>query len=573
MKHHTRYFVFCSMLILTLFGSISVAAQPPIFVDNFSYSTGALLSENGWTAHSGTGTNPIAVVTPGLTYPGYPGSGVGNAAGVGTTGEDVHRVFSVQSSGAVYAAFLVNVTAASTDPLGGYFFHLSPDPIGTNFRVRVFAKRDEANGVAFGLSKALTTAGNIAFTPFTYSLNTTYLIVAKYTFVDGAANDTVTLYINPTLPGGEPGAPTLTATDVAQSDIAIGSVALRQGTASSHPTTVVDGLRIGTSWASVTTASAAPTQNVLDFNGDGRTDFAVVRNIGSGGSGATNQIRWFTSLNGSGTTTATDWGVATDTFVPVDYDGDNITDIAVWRAFGTGQPSGNVFFYSLQSNGNTLRVEDFGQTDDNPKVVADYDGDGKADVAVYRPGPTSLTQSTWYYRGSLNNPSGSITFVPWGVNGDFVAPGDYDGDGRADFAIQRNNGGGQGIFWLNQTTDGVTFHVFGTPSDVIVPGDYDGDGKTDIAVIRGAAGQIVWYVRPSSTGVITATAYAIFGVSATDFPSQGDYDGDGKTDVAIWRPSATPGSSAFWVSGSTSGVFSVPFGANGDYPVANYNAH
>jgi hypothetical protein len=305
-------------------------------------------------------------------------------------------------------------------------------------------------------------------------------------------------------------------------------------------------------------------QNHVDFNGDGKTDFAVVRNTGGGPTG---QITWFINLNGTATTYASAWGLAGDFFVPEDYDGDNKTDIAIYRA---GAPT-VAAFYILQSNTNTVRIDTFGQTGDEPRIVGDYDGDGKADVAVYRAGAASGDQSFWFFRGSLNNPSGNVTYVPWGQNGDFPAPGDYDGDAKRDFVIQRNNGGGQARFWMLRTTAGFDSIVFGTPTDVIVPGDYDADGKTDIAVVRSAAGQLNWFVRPSSTGVINGSPTAIFGASATDFPTQGDYDGDGKTDFAVWRPSATGGASAFWALGSTVGAFSVPFGQNGDYPVANYN--
>ncbi len=323
---------------------------------------------------------------------------------------------------------------------------------------------------------------------------------------------------------------------------------------------------VGVDDISVTASPAAPAQHIVDFNGDGKTDFAVVRNTGGGPSG---QITWIYNVNGTGTTSAYQWGLSGDSFVPVDYDGDSKTDIAVWRA---GTPL-TAAFYILQSQTNTVRIEQFGQTGDDPTVVDDYDGDGKADVAVYRAGANAGDQSIWFYRGSLNNPSGNVTFAPWGKNGDFPGPGDYDGDGKADFVVQRNNGGGQARFWLLQTTAGFTTVVFGTPTDVIVPGDYDGDGKTDIAVVRGISGSYNWFVRPSSTGTISGTPTSIFGATATDFFAQGDYDGDGKTDVAIWRPSATPGASAFWALGSTSGVIGVAFGQNGDYPVANYNRH
>ena len=324
---------------------------------------------------------------------------------------------------------------------------------------------------------------------------------------------------------------------------------------------------IGIDDINITAAPATPAQHIVDFDGNGKSDFAIVRNTGGGPTG---QITWFINLNGPGTTYASQWGINGDFYVPVDFDGDNKSDIAIWRPGAATVAA----FYILQSQTNTLRIAAFGQTGDDPSVVDDYDGDGKADPAVYRAGANAGNPSTWYYRGSLNNPSGNVTFVPWGQNGDFPAPGDYDGDGKNDFVVQRNNGGGQAAFWTLLATGATQpLKVFGTPTDVIVPGDYDGDGKTDIAVYRGSGGQILWFVLPSSTGVVSGTPYAIFGVSATDFTVQGDYDGDGKTDVGIWRPSATPGASAFWVLGSTSGAFSVPFGANGDYPVANYNRH
>ncbi len=563
MKRNISMAVFAAMIF-----TFAISGQAQLATNDFDLPAGSLLTNNGWAAHSGAGTNALAVVSPGLTYANFPGSGIGNAAGFVASGEDAHRTFAVQSSGSVYAAFMVNLSSATAEPVGGYFFHLSPDPIGTAFRGRVFAKVDANNNVAFGLSKAGTSEATVAFTPFSYALNTTHLIVLKYTIVDGATNDTVTMYVNPVLPGTEPGTPTLTAIDVTATDINPGTYAIRQGSATTHPTGSIDGIRIGTSFESVTSGSTAPVQNHVDFNGDGRTDFALVRNTGGGPGG---QISWFINLNGPGTDSVSAWGIQGDSFVPVDFDGDNKSDIAVWRAVSTGQPSGNAFFYIYQSSNNTIRIEDFGQSGDVPQVSADYDGDGKADLAVYRGGASAGAQSFWYYRGSLNNPGGNITYVQWGQNGDFPAPGDYDGDGKNDFVVQRNNGGGQARFWMLQTTAGFETVVFGTPTDVIVPGDYDGDGRTDIAVIRGSAGQINWFVRPSSTGVITGAPYAVFGLSATDFPTQGDYDGDGRTDPAIWRPSASAQLSAFWYQGSTSGAVRFSYGQNGDYPVANYN--
>jgi subtilisin-like proprotein convertase family protein len=324
-----------------------------------------------------------------------------------------------------------------------------------------------------------------------------------------------------------------------------------------------DGGMIAGGWSLEIAGSTAVTQNVVDFDGNNRTDFATVRNTGGGPSG---QVTWFYQLNGvAGPLQAYQWGLAGDFFVPDDYDGDNKTDIAVWR----GGPATVASFYVLNSQTSTVRVEAFGQTGDDPTVVGDYNNDGRADLAVYRAGVSAGQQSTWYYRTTANGP---VTFAPWGINGDFPAPGDYDGDGSNDLVVQRNFGGGQAAFWRNLTTAADDIVVFGTATDLIVPGDYDGDAKTDLAVVRGSGGQILWFWEPSGTAGFQVMQVT-FGISASDFVAQGDYDGDGKTDPAVWRPSATPGSSAFWYAGSTSGAFGVPFGQNGDYPVANYNSH
>ena len=311
----------------------------------------------------------------------------------------------------------------------------------------------------------------------------------------------------------------------------------------------------------INTGAAVTLQHVVDFDGDGKTDPAILRNTGGGPSG---QLTWFIqNSSGAPASTATPWGIPGDVFTPVDFDGDHKSDIAVWRQ---GPPFGS-FFYILQSATGTLRTDTFGQTGDDPTVVGDYDGDGKADPAVYRQGATAGAHSFWYYRSSIN---GLIIGTEWGQNVDFPVPGDFDGDGKNDFVVQRNNGGGQARFYLKQTTAGLASFVFGIPTDVIFPGDYDGDGKTDIAAIRGSGAQIQWNVLRSSDGVSTLT---FFGASATDLPTQGDYDGDGKTDIAVWRPDVNPLLNFYYIRKSSGGDTTIEWGQNGDYPVANFNSH
>ena len=315
------------------------------------------------------------------------------------------------------------------------------------------------------------------------------------------------------------------------------------------------------------TGVVTPSDAALDVNADGKTDYVVVRNVGGGSGG---QVGWFFNTNGTGAATVWyNWGISTDFFVMEDFDGDDKDDITVYRP---SSPA-NSYFYILNSATLTARVENFGQTGDDPTIVDDYDGDNKADIAVFRGGASAGLPSFWYYRGSLNNPGGNITFLHWGQNGDFPMPGDRDGNGSADFTVQRNNGSGQGAFWTRLSTGAfLPVTVFGTSSDLILPGDYDGDGKTDICVARGSSGMIVWsWLRSSDGGIIGPQPW---GFSASDFPTQGDYDGDGKTDMAVWRPNADPTQNFFYSYNSTNGAATIfELGQQGDYPVANFNSH
>lgn len=286
-----------------------------------------------------------------------------------------------------------------------------------------------------------------------------------------------------------------------------------------------------------------------------------------------------------GAMSETVFGNATDFFVPADYDGDGKNDHAVWVPGVTG------LFKVLRSSDGVQVSTVIGTTGDDPTVVGDYDGDGKADVAVYRAGASFGLFSSWIYQpsggGGLVTVTCSAAF-DCGKSGDLPAPGDYSGDGKSDFVARRAHTGAacatdntQGtpapfvptadfLVALNGGSASTVLCV-GKNFDPVVPGDYDGDGKTDLAVIRGVSGVIHWTIRRSSTLTYLALQH---GNSLTDFPTQGDYDGDGITDLAVWRPSMVIGASAFFIRPSTGGpTVQAPHGQNGDYPVANWNVH
>lgn len=261
----TLLFKSITVVFFFLFG-IGVMNAQVLLEENFDYSVGALLTANGWTAHSGAGTLPVMVTAGSISYPNYLSSQVGNEVSiVNGSAEDVHKTFTPQTSGSIYASVLINISSAATT--GDYFFHLGPNTISTINRGRVLVKKDGSGNIAFGITRGNTTAGaDHIYSDYSYTINTTYLIVLKWTIVEGAANDIAAIYINPTTGSTEPttGWISSRAEETTADPTDIGSVAIRQGT--NTPLAKIDGIRVGKTWADVTPPKPATT--AVTFNVD-----------------------------------------------------------------------------------------------------------------------------------------------------------------------------------------------------------------------------------------------------------------------------------------------------------------
>lgn len=214
--------------------------------------------------------------------------------------------------------------------------------------------------------------------------------------------------------------------------------------------------------------------------------------------------------------------------------------------------------------------------------VCDFDGDGKADLAIY------ILPMTWLVKFNVGSPA-----CTWGANckgytfnlgttgTDIIVVGDYDNAPGTPFK-RTNLAVRQGLPltpmtsstytyaddpFLPSTGGVVTFthsFTFGYTTDVPVMGDYDGDQLADYTSVRPnfpTTGLLTWYVHSFLNGPITQTQWGNVG----DFVIPGDYNGDSITDIAVWRPS---NGTWYWlVSPAFNSGQQFQWGTTGDKPL------
>ena len=257
---------------------------------------------------------------------------------------------------------------------------------------------------------------------------------------------------------------------------------------------------------------------------------------------------------------------------PVDYDGDGRQDLSVLRFPAAGDPRPLTYWNRNSTTGDQTVLFGGNALTDFP-TPGDYDGDGRGDLAVYRDGTLASPQSTfWVFRSSDN------TFLAssFGQDGDQAHCRDFDGDGRTDLAVFRRGAVATAstTWWIKQSSTGtdlvVPFGLTGNGStafDVPVSGDYDGDGKFDIAVYRfNQTPANHFIILRSSDGSVQFRQWGNF---QTDYIVPGDYDGDGKFDFAAARTGATGASPLVWwiLQSSTGTSRTQTFGITSDLPV------
>ena len=259
-------------------------------------------------------------------------------------------------------------------------------------------------------------------------------------------------------------------------------------------------------------------------------------------------------------------------YVLADFDDDGVADLAVYRP-STG------LWYALRSRSSYSTPDALTAQWGSPRTVpvaGDFDGDGKTELAVFGSVGTAVTVGgNWFIRYSSDEYDYRTATAgessPVHTPEDMPLAADFSGDGKSDFVVYHPLTGTWDVRYTSIGTPGgggpLTNMQWGLQGDVPVPADFDGDGRADLAVWRPSTGQ--WFIRDSSTDYsLSAWRWYQWGLSG-DIPLVTDFDGDRRADLAVYRPSNGTWYIKFSSSHySNANWTSFQWGLPGDMPVA-----
>lgn len=206
-----------------------------------------------------------------------------------------------------------------------------------------------------------------------------------------------------------------------------------------------------------------------------------------------------------------------------DFDGDAKADPALYNTNGAWKiklSSGN---YTL------LPLTGFLGGSGYTALAADFDGDGKADPAVY-----NAALELWAIKLSSLNYLAPTVITSFGGNGWQALAGDFDGDRLADPALSNTNGTWQ----VKLSTAGYatisSVGLLGFAGWTALAADLDGDGKVDPAIYKASTGS--WIARLSRANYAIAVLEVGFLGSAGYDGFAADFDGDAYADPTVADP-------------------------------------
>jgi hypothetical protein len=289
--------------------------------------------------------------------------------------------------------------------------------------------------------------------------------------------------------------------------------------------------------AGVIAIYGATTQKPVlgDFDNDGKTDLSQ-----HGADGT-----WYLDESATGGfsrwTTFRGYGVGTDEAAAGDFDGDGKDDLAV-RVKNYSGLATVLINYASDGFGVYATFNGTGQVNatypgyggnNDQMVIADFNGDSRTDISI-------RTASGGWYIDYSNNGLGSydVSYSSYGGASDQPIAADFDGDGKADLSIRTVSSGSLSNWYIDYSANGfgsydAVFYSYGGANDQPVATDFDGDGKADLSIRTIGSGFSNWYIDYSANGFGSWDAvHAGYG-GASDTAAAGDYDADGKSDLAV----------------------------------------
>ncbi len=263
--------------------------------------------------------------------------------------------------------------------------------------------------------------------------------------------------------------------------------------------------------------------------------------------------------------------------IPCDFNGDGKGDLILANPglgySGIFQGNGDGTFKTIKIDYAGIAGFDFKNSADQI-LVTDYDGDGKDDLVLYRPG-------TGVIRIAHSNGNGTFTSVfasTTGINGfnlrnsvDKIVSLDFNGDKKKDLMLYRSGPksvGGGAVSMLQSLGNGTYTTVFHSDTtgiagydfqggDRVLVGDVNGDKFDDLILYRPGTGK-AWVVKSNGNGTFVASqsgtvGFGGFGMGmGMDVATVGDVNGDGKADLFMFHP----GTGVVWVArGTSAGTF------------------
>jgi hypothetical protein len=253
------------------------------------------------------------------------------------------------------------------------------------------------------------------------------------------------------------------------------------------------------------------------------------------------------------------------------------TSVTTKTKIGVFRPSTQLFYLDANGNGawNGALIDkaySFGLTGDIP-INGDWNGDGRTEIGVFRPS-TQLFYLDANGNGAWNGALIDKAYS-FGLTGDIPITGDWNGDGRTEIGVFRPS---TQLFYLDANGNGAwngalidKAYSFGLTGDIPITGDWNGDGRTDIGIFRPSTH--MFYLDANGNGAwngaLIDKAYN-FGLTG-DIPITGDWNGDGRTDIGVFRPSTDTFHQDYSGDGVWDGAVidrTYNFGLTGDLPIS-----